>query len=311
MIVTVTPNPSIDRTIHIDRLERGALIRAGAATSEAAGKGLNVARDLTGQGVATLAILPLARDSAPTYLALLDGAVRIEPVPVGGSVRVNLSLVEPDGTVTKVNEPGPPLSELEVEAILAAVSDAPPASWIVGCGSLPPGAPADFYARLCGLAVDSHDRRVAIDSSGDALFAAVLGGASLVKPNLAELEATAERSLPTVGAAIDAASELVGRGAGAVLVSLGPDGALYVDGDGAVSHAEAEIEDVVNTVGAGDALLAGFLASGADAAALPEAIAWSVAAVRSPGTRMRRVAEGDRGAVVVHEVVDRGRRLRP
>lgn len=311
MIVTVTPNPSIDRTIHIDRLERGALIRAGAATSEAAGKGLNVARALAGQGVATLAVLPMARESAPTYLALLDGAVGIDPVPVAGSVRVNISLVEPDGTVTKVNEPGPPLTEVEVEAVLGAVSNAPPASWIVGCGSLPPGAPADFYARLCGLAVDSPDRRVAVDSSGDALFAAVLGGASLVKPNLAELEAMADRSLPTIGAAIDAATELLGRGAGAVLVSLGPDGALYLAAGGAVSHVEAEIDDPVSTVGAGDALLAGFLASGADASALPEAIAWSVAAVRSPGTRMRRVADEDRQAVVVHDVVDRGRRLRP
>jgi 1-phosphofructokinase len=311
VIVTVTPNPSIDRTIHIDRLERGALIRAGSATSEAAGKGLNVARALAGQGVETLAVLPMARESAPTYLALLGGAVRIDPVPVAGSVRVNISLVEPDGTVTKVNEPGPPLTEVEVEAILAAVSSAPPARWIVGCGSLPAGAPADFYARLRGLAADSPDRRVAVDSSGDALFAAVLGGVSLVKPNLAELEAMADRSLPTIGAAIDAAIELMGRGAGSVLVSLGPDGALYLDAGGAVSHAEAEIDDPVNTVGAGDALLAGFLASGADAAALPEAIAWSVAAVRSPGTRMRRVADEDRHAVVVHEVVDRGRRLRP
>ena len=311
MIVTVTPNPSIDRTIHIDRLERGALIRAGAATSEAAGKGLNVSRALTGQGEETLAVLPMARDSAATYLALLDDEVAIEAVPVGGSVRVNISLVEPDGTVTKVNEPGPPLVAADVDAILAAVSSAPAAAWVVGCGSLPPGAPADFYARLCGLASRSPDQRVAVDSSGDALFAAVLGGAALIKPNLAELEALAERPLPTLGAAIDAGTALIGRGAGAVLVSLGPDGALYLDGTGAVSHAEAEIDDPVNTVGAGDALLAGFLASGADAAALPEAIAWSVAAVRSPGTRMRRVADDDRGAVIVHATVDRGRILRP
>ncbi|HYN69484.1 MAG TPA: 1-phosphofructokinase, partial [Candidatus Eisenbacteria bacterium] len=138
MIVTVTPNPSIDRTIHIDRLERGALIRAGVATSEAAGKGLNVARALAGQGVETLAVLPMARESAPAYLALLQDEVRIEAVPVAGSVRVNISLVEPDGTVTKVNEPGPPLAPAEVDAILVAVSSAPPASWVVGCGSLPP-----------------------------------------------------------------------------------------------------------------------------------------------------------------------------
>jgi fructose-1-phosphate kinase PfkB-like protein len=95
-----------------------------------------------------------------------------------------------------------------------------------------------------------------------------------------------------------------------VLVSLGPDGAIFVDGAGAAAHAEAAIDDAVNSVGAGDALLAGFLASGADAAALPEAVAWSVAAVRSPVTRMRRVGEADRRAVIVHDRVDRERRPR-
>jgi fructose-1-phosphate kinase PfkB-like protein len=116
--------------------------------------------------------------------------------------------------------------------------------------------------------------------------------------------------LTTLGEAVDAACKLVGRNVEAVLLSLGPDGAVYVDASGAVSHAEASIDDDVNAVGAGDALLAGFLAKGADSAALPEAAAWSVAAVRSPGTRMRRITEADRDAVVIHDRVDRGRRLR-
>jgi 1-phosphofructokinase len=102
----------------------------------------------------------------------------------------------------------------------------------------------------------------------------------------------------------------VGQGVGAVLLSLGRDGAIFVDGDGAVTHAEAAIKDAVNTVGAGDALLAGFLATGADSAALPEAIAWSVAAVRSPGTRMRTVSDADRSEVIVHDRVDRDRATR-
>jgi 1-phosphofructokinase len=309
VIVTVTPNPSIDRTIDIDRLERGGLIRAGVATSEAAGKGLNVSRALHGQGLDTLAVLPVARESASTYLALLAGEVSIAAVPVPGSVRVNISLVESDGTVTKVNEPGPGQDAAGVQAILAAVANAPPASWIVGCGSLPPGAPADLYARLSALG--SGSVRVAVDSSGEALLAAARAGVALVKPNVSELAAIMGRPLTTLGEAVDAACELVGRGVEAVLLSLGPDGAIFVDASGAVSHAEAAIDDAVNSVGAGDALLAGFVSKGADSAALPEAIAWSVAAVRSPGTRMRRVTEADRDAVVAHDRVDRGRRLRP
>jgi 1-phosphofructokinase len=309
VIVTVTPNPSIDRTIEIDRLERGGLIRAGVAISEAAGKGLNVSRALHGQGLDTLAVLPMARESASIYIALLADEVPIAAVPVHGSVRVNISLVEPDGTVTKVNEPGPDLDAADVEAMLTAVASAPPSTWIVGCGSLPPGAPADLYARLSGLG--SAGRRVAIDSSGEALLAAAHAGVALIKPNLSELATIVGRPLTTLGDAADAACDVVGQGVEAVLLSLGPDGAIYVDASGAVSHAEAAIDDAVNTVGAGDALLAGFLAKGADSAALPEAIAWSVAAVRSPGTRMRRVTQADREAVVAHDVVDRERRLLP
>ena len=308
MIVTVTPNPSIDRTVEIDRLERGGLTRAGRVTSEAAGKGLNVSRALTGQGVETLAVLPIARDTAETYLALLAGEVPIDVVSIAGAVRVNISLVEPDGTVTKVNEPGPQLGDADMEAILAAVARAPEASWIVGCGSLPPGAPADFFTRLT---LGSRNRRVAVDTSGEALVAAAHAGVALIKPNLAELEAIAGRPLATIGDAVDAACELVAQGVGAVLLSLGSDGAIYVDDGGAVAHAEASIGDVVNSVGAGDALLAGFLAAGADSAALPEAIAWSVAAVRSRGTRTRPVTDADREPVIVHEQLDRNRRPRP
>ena len=307
MIVTVTPNPSIDRTLEIDRLERGALIRAKRSTAEAAGKGVNVSCALTTQGVETVAVLPLAKDSAATYLGLLAEATPIAAVPIAGSIRTNVSVVEADGTLTKLNEPGPEVTSGDVDTILTAATAVPGAGWIVGCGSLPPGAPVDFYARLA--AGGASGRRVAIDTSGEALSAAVCAGVALVKPNLAELEALVGRPLATVGEAADAAHELIARGCQAVLVSLGPDGALFLDTNTA-AHAEAPIDDVVNTVGAGDALLAGFLAAGGVAGALGEAVAWSVAAIRSPGTRMRPVTAADRGAVIVHERIDPARGLR-
>jgi fructose-1-phosphate kinase PfkB-like protein len=105
-----------------------------------------------------------------------------------------------------------------------------------------------------------------------------------------------------------AARTLIDHGCESILVSLGADGALYVDAEFA-SHAEARTADIVNTVGAGDALLAGFVSAGGGLAALATAIAWSVAAVRSPGTRMCRVTAADRAAVVVHERLDLARRL--
>jgi len=307
VIVTVTPNPSIDRTLQIDRLERGKMIRSRSTTSEAAGKGLNVSLALATEGLETSAVIPLAAESATTYLRLLADAVPITAVPVKGTIRVNLTLVEPDGTVTKVNEPGPRLEADDVEAILAATAAVAGPGWIVGCGSLPPGAPVDFYARLEALA--SRGRRVAIDTSGDALGAALCAGVALVKPNRAELEELVGRPLATIGDVAAAARELIARGCHTVLVSLGPDGALVVDAHG-ISHAEAPIDDAVNTVGAGDALLAGFLAAGGEAGALGPAVAWSVAAIRSPGTRMRAVTAADRESVIIHERIDPARRLR-
>jgi 1-phosphofructokinase len=306
VIVTVTPNPSIDRTLEIDRLERGALIRAKRSTAEAAGKGVNVSCALSEMGGATVAVLPLAQGSSGTYLALLAKATPIVAVPIAGSIRTNVSVIEADGTVTKLNEPGPELVSDDVDAILAAATAVPGADWIVGCGSLPPGAPVDFYARLAGRV--SAGTRVAIDTSAEALGAALCAGVALIKPNLSELETLVAQPLATLGEAAAAARGVIARGCQAVLLSLGPDGALFVDAATA-SHAEAPIDDVLNTVGAGDALLAGFLAAGGDAGALGEAVAWSVAAVRSPGTRMRVVTAADRAAVRVQRI-DPARRLR-
>src|ERR671937_3018538 len=89
VIVTVTPNPSIDRTVHVARLRRGELNRASAPTSEAAGKGLNVSRALRVHGFETVAVLPLASETATAYLTLLDDALPIAPVPIGGRVHTN------------------------------------------------------------------------------------------------------------------------------------------------------------------------------------------------------------------------------
>lgn len=309
MIVTLTPNPSIDRTLRIPPLRRGAVQRATAATAEAGGKGINVARALATQGHAARAVAPLSEASAATVLALLAGAVPLEPVPIAGAVRTNIGLIEDDGTTTKVNEPGPTVGAGEVERLLARVVElAAGARWVAGCGSLPPGAPADLYARLAervGAAA-----RVAVDTDGPALRACAGIPVALLKPNRHELEELAGTELTTLGAVVACASDLVARGASAVLVSLGADGALLVDAGGA-THAEARIDDVVNTVGAGDALLAGFLAGDGSRDALAEAVAWSVAACRSGGTQMRPVRGADRAAVTVHPGIAADRRLVP
>jgi 1-phosphofructokinase family hexose kinase len=307
VIVTVTPNPSVDRTLRIPPLVRGGLMRAIGATAEAGGKGINVARVLAMQGHSAIAVVPLSSVSSAAFVSLLGTSTKIEAVAIIGEVRVNVSLVEADGTVTKVNEPGPTLDAAEVEALLErTVALAARASWVVGAGSLPPGAPPDFYPRLADALPAGV--RMAVDADGDALRTCLGRRLALIKPNHHELETLVGRPLPTLGDVVAAAHEVVRRGVEAVLVSLGPDGAVLVDQSGE-SHAEARIDEVVNTVGAGDALLAGFLASGGRRDGLATAVAWSVAACRSPGTQVRHVRPADFDAVIVHDAAAAARQL--
>src|SRR5215470_3059840 len=294
MIITLTLNPSLDRAVEIDALRRGEVIRGVAAHVDPGGKGVNVTRALLANGVASRAVLPCGGEEGQHLVRLLQ-AEGVDPICVwiAGHTRSNLTLAEPDGTVTKINEPGPVLSPADFEAVLneMLVAAGEPsdfragADWVVVCGSTPPGVPVEAMAQLCeGLVAGGV--RLAVDTSGPALRAAATAGAALVKPNREELAEVVGRSLTTVGDVVDAARELRSWGAGAVLASLGADGAVLVDDDG-VSIGNAPVDRPRSAVGAGDALLAGFLAAGAKGgAALAEALAWGAAAVSLPGSRM-------------------------
>ena len=305
MIVTVTPNPSVDRTIEVDALVRGAVLRARAAHVDPGGKGVNVSRALAANGRKTVAVLPSGGAEGTQLAALLTAlGLEVVVVPFAGSVRANVSVVEPDGTVTKLNEPGPTASEAELDALAkATVAAAAGADWVAVSGSLPRGAPPEFYPRLVGE-LRRSGARVAVDTSGAALAAALPAGPDLVKPNGEELAEVTGRPVATLGDAVEAAGELRRRGAGAVLASFGRHGALLVDADGAV-HGEAPVEVTRSAVGAGDALLAGFLAGGGSGrTALAEALAWGAAAASLPGSQMPGPDDLDRAAVRLAPAVD-------
>ena len=221
----------------------------------------------------------------------------IVPVRIRGAIRSNITVVEPDGTTTKFNEPGAQLSEDELAAVFAAVKEAvESADWLVASGSLPPGMPADVYAELVrGLA--GSGTSVAVDTSGQALEAVLAAGPTLVKPNRDELAELTGRPLRTIADVVEAARRLCDLGAGAVLASLGADGAVLVDDDGAI-HGWTPAVAPLSSVGAGDAMLAGFLAGGGHGAeALTEALAWGAAAVLQPGSGMPSPEDIDRSAV--------------
>lgn len=307
MILTLTPNPSLDRALEVDRLAVGEVNRAEASWVHPGGKGINVSRVLMAHGVPTMAVLPVGGADGSRLVELLgEQGVPALPVAVAEDTRTNLTLVEAGGTTTKVNAPGPRLTEDEVDALLRAVEQqltTQPAA-LVSAGSLPLGAPECFFVKVAGLAA-RYGVPFALDTSGLPLARAVRsGGLTLVKPNDSELAELVGRELVTVGDVVDAAREVVDAGTRAVLVSLGAHGALLVS---AQRHWWAGGAPLVplSTVGAGDSTLAGFIAGDGDAASrLRRAVAFGRAAVLLPGTAVPTPDLVDVDAVQVVESPD-------
>lgn len=313
MILTLTLNPSIDRTVELTApLARGAVQRASSAAVEvAAGKGVNVTRVLTAAGVPSRAVVMADADDRFAALLEADGVGAV-CVPVGAAVRTNIALTEPDGTTTKVNEPGAPLGASAIAAMLDAVCAAAGGSrWLVIAGSLPNGVSPDVVVQAMAAARAAEPSiRIAVDTSGPALAAAVAaGGVDLVKPNDAELEellGLAAGSLADRAAAAAGARDLVRRGVSTVLLTLGGDGAILADA-AHLLHGTPPPTVVRSTVGAGDASLAGWLiaeARGDDAAGrLQQAIAHGSAAAAMPGTGFPTLADADASGVRIASAV--------
>ncbi|GAA3741270.1 1-phosphofructokinase [Plantactinospora mayteni] len=312
MILTVTLNPSLDRAMEIDLLARGEVIRAASAHLDPGGKGVNVSRALLANGVPSRAVLPVGGEEGAQLVRLLEGeGVELLVVPIAGRTRSNITLAEPDGTVTKINESGPVLAGSEfAEVTRAVLAAAGSADWVVACGSVPPGLPATAFGDLCARLVDAGVR-LAVDTSGPALRAAAEAGVALVKPNREELAEAVGVPLRSLGDVVDAAVQLRSWGAGTVLASLGADGAVLVDAKGVLTG-ESPVPQPKSTVGAGDALLAGFLAAGARGPdALAEGLAWGAAAVSLPGSRMPGPGDLLRKTVRLHPRPDLVRPLLP
>lgn len=320
MIVTVTPNPSIDRTITLaGELVRGAVHRAQSVSSEPGGKGVNVARALRLAGLDTVAVLP-AGPHDPFIAALLAQGVPFTAVPMSGAVRTNLAITETDGTTTKVNEPGLALSVAEAAALADAVAEcAQSATWVVLSGSLPPGLPDSWYPDMVALLLP-YGCKVAVDTSDKPLaeLAAALDRAApdLIKPNaeeLAGLAGVSSESLETALTAgdpspvVEASRRLLDRGIGAVLATLGAAGAVLVDDSGAWLATPPPVIPR-STVGAGDSSLAGYIRA-AVAGASPQqrlqmAVAYGSAAAALPGSALPTPAQLNLDDVVVTSILN-------
>jgi len=302
MILTLTPNPSIDRTVALDgELSRGQVHRVASVTSQAGGKGVNISRAAVTADIPSIAVVPAAKDDA-FVIELLGAGIDCRPVRPAGDVRVNLTITEPDGTTTKLNSPGAAVLPLHLELMAQAVLvRASSADWTVLAGSLPAGAPPGFYAELVRR-LREVGGRVAVDTSEAPLQALVDAlpdsAPDLMKPNGEELASftggDADELESDPRATATAARQLIERGVGAVLATLGGNGAVLVTPDGAW-HATPPPTTVVSTVGAGDSSLFGYLLGDIRGLPAPErlalAVAYGSAAAGLPGTTIPRPSQ--------------------
>jgi 1-phosphofructokinase len=300
-IVTVTPNPSLDRTIELaGELQRGAVQRATRSTAEPGGKGVNVSRVVAKSGGDTLAILP-GDPTDPVVLALADRGFPTATLPIGQPLRSNVTITEPTGTTTKLNEPGPSLAGRLQDFVDLVVTSSSGARWLVLAGSLPPGLPDDTLATIVRAVRSAPEApRVAVDSSGVPFTALLSAGVpvDLVKPNAEELaevvggDPEAFERNPSLAAS--AGARLIARGVGAVLLTLGGSGAVLVTATGAWSAAAPRIV-ARSTVGAGDSSLAGYLlaesSAGGPEHCLAQAVAAGSAAAALPGSLVPALAQ--------------------
>ncbi len=295
MIVTLTANPSHDRTVTLAApLDRGAVQRAESVTSQAGGKGVNISRASVAAGIPSIAVLPAGKED-PFVLELLAAGIDARPVHNDGDLRVNITITEPDGTTTKLNSPGPHVSREVLDGLTGALRRrAGSADWIVLAGSLPPGVPVEWYAELV-TTLREAGASVAVDTSDAPLQALVerlpASAPHLMKPNAEELASFTGGNAEDIEAdpqlAAKAARTLLARGVDTVLATLGGHGAVLVTRDGAW-HATPPPTTVVSTVGAGDSSLFGYLLGDLQqrdpAHRLALAVAYGSAAAGLPGT---------------------------
>ncbi|QCG95494.1 1-phosphofructokinase [Azospirillum sp. TSA2s] len=264
-VVTVTLNPAIDQTITVDALKPGSVHRAKAVRHNAGGKGVNVASCLADWGTPVVATGLLGTGNAAPFEALFQAkGIADAFLRLPGETRVNVKIADlAANDTTDINLPGltadPGALGRVQETVRRLVEPGTP---VLLAGSLPDGLPTDTYAILTAD-LAAAGARVVLDSSGPPLAAALASTGALphcIKPNRHELEDWAGRPLPTDADLLDAARGLQRRGVSVVVVSLGADGALFVDGARAL-HGRLPPVQALSTVGAGDAMVAGLIAA--------------------------------------------------
>lgn len=279
LLLTVTPNPALDKTYLVDRLIIGRVHRPIEIGEHAGGKGINVARAAMSLGLQSSATGFLAGHNGDLVRERLESS-SIEDgfVTVSGQTRLCLAVVDQEtGSQTEINEPGPTIDRDALDLFHERFSALLERSHTVAlCGSLPPGLPDDFYAGLIGQA-KSRGIRTVLDTSGEPLRHGLAAVPDFLKPNASEASDLLNREIETVGDAAEACRIFLERGVKTVAITLGRCGAVGADETGAW-YAEAPEIEFASAVGSGDAFLAAFLVKWLQGVDLAERLQFASAA---------------------------------
>ncbi len=247
-------------------------------SDSAGGRGINASRVLASFGAKTLAILPSGGAGGERFQKLVAKAgFPAKVVPIANEIRVNFTIVDRQGLAVKLNELGPSISTDELARVEKTVEKGlESASWLMLCGSIPPGVPADFYTKLIRLARDRKVKTL-LDTDGDALLHGVEAGPTVVTPNQPEAERLLNRALITRAHFLEAAARIKAMGAESVLLSLGSRGIVAVDGQHLLEALPPRV-DAVSPIGSGDALAAAFVWASTKKKDFADSVRWAVAA---------------------------------
>jgi 1-phosphofructokinase family hexose kinase len=278
LILTVTINPSVDRNIEVDRLvfeDRAYIL---SRSDSAGGRGMNASRVLHSFGTKTLAIVTSGGVNGPRLekLAAKSG-FPVKAVPIQNEIRVNLTITDKQGLAIRLNERGPKITLEEltrVESVVAKRLES--ASWLMLCGSIPPGVSSEFYTKLIRMARKSKVKTM-LDTDGDALLHGIEASPSIVSPNQPEAERLLNRALITRAQFLEAATRIKAMGAEAVMLSLGGRGVVAVN-ENQLLEVIPPRTDAVSPLGAGDALAAAYVWAATKKKDFADCVRWAVAA---------------------------------
>jgi 1-phosphofructokinase family hexose kinase len=295
LILTLTINPAVDRTVLVDHLvfeDRAYIL---SRSDGAGGRGINASRVLHSFGGKTAAILTAGGETGATIQRLLsDDGFPSHVVPIRAESRTNLTISDKQGLTIKLNEMGPSLDEADLARLKQMVeARIQKASWLMICGSLPPSVPPHFYCELIHLARE-HNVQTLLDADGEALLHGLEANPTVVTPNQHEAERLLNRALLTRSQFIDAVQRIKAMGPEWVILSLGSRGVVASNG-GELLEALPPRIDALCPIGAGDALAAAFVWAISKKRPFADALRWGVAAgtasAAQPGMNFANLAQ--------------------